>query len=631
MNTNICNNCGGNYENRNGRWICLSCGAYKPETISNEEITLLYTAFQKLRLAEFSEAEQEFDDILRRYPKNANAYWGRLMSKYGIKYEQDYDGKMIPTCYAASIESILEDKDYQNALKYADQENKAYYQQQAEYMERVRVTWVEKAKKEDPYDIFICYKDSDLANGIERTKDSIEAHEIYTHLLEKGYRVFFSRESLRDKMGEKYEPYIFNALSTAKVMLVYGTSAEYIKSTWLKNEWHRFTKRILAGEKHADSLLVACKGFDPNELPTALASKQCFDASRQTFFGDLDHSIERIIRARTGEGSDIHEHFFKTKIVKPTCREPGYTVHSCDCGYEYKDSYLPALGHQFSKWVEILHPTCTVNGEEQRKCERCGEMDKRPIPATGHQFSKWSTNADGRKISYCPNCGATKDWEEEQKAKEEQAAEAAKKAQTEKEAKAAEAAKKAQAKKEAKAAKAEENAERTEAIKSFFTSTFGWGSIFFILFSIMAFIELFVDVPSGVPVIAAMLAVTAGILLLAKAENKTAVKNHVICVQIMRHLTFLIPNLILAIDTWVFYRDPGVSILSVWVLFGCLVVSYSLTGFYGGYRNWDWDLNYGHDWQPVMYWIFVVLNFVTLVCRLGTIWWDWFVPDGIQI
>ena len=172
MNPNMCNHCGGSFEYRKGRWICRACGSYKPEELSNEEVTLLYTAYQKLRLAEFEDAELEFDDIIVKFPENPNAYWGRLMSKYGIKYEVDYDGRMIPTCYATSIESVMSDKDYQRALQYADEENREYYRTQAEYIERVRREWVEKAKREKPYDIFICYKDSDLANGIKRTQDS---------------------------------------------------------------------------------------------------------------------------------------------------------------------------------------------------------------------------------------------------------------------------------------------------------------------------------------------------------------------------------------------------------------------------------------------------------------------------
>ena len=295
MNINICNCCGGDFEYRNGRWICRCCGSYKPEELSNEEVTLLYTSYRKLRLAEFSEAEAEFDDFITKYPENHCGYWGRLMAKYCIKYERDFDGRMIPTCYATSIGSVLSASDYKKSLQYADKENRAYYAAQAEYIERVRKEWLEKAKKEKPYDVFICYKDSDLAKGIDRTKDSYAAQELYTLLTGMGLRVFYSRVSLRDKIGEKYEPYIFHALSTAQVMIVYGSDPEYINSTWMKNEWMRYAKQIREGKKKPNSLLVACEGFSPEELPTMLSSMQCMRAEEKTFYGDLQTRIGNLL------------------------------------------------------------------------------------------------------------------------------------------------------------------------------------------------------------------------------------------------------------------------------------------------------------------------------------------------
>ncbi len=295
MNPNICNQCGGEFEFRGGRWICRSCGAYKPESITNEEVTLLYTAYQKLRLTEFAEAELEFDDFIHRYPENPSGYWGRLLAKYGIQYERDFDGRMIPTCYAASIGSVKSASDFKKALQYADAENRVYYESQATHIERIRTEWQEKAKKEKPYDVFICYKDSDLANGIERTKDSYAAQELYTLLTDMGFRVFYSRVSLRDKVGEKYEPYIFHALSTAQVMIVYGSEPEYIQSTWLKNEWMRYAKQIREGKKKPESLLVACEGFSPDELPTTLSSMQCFRAEDKTFYGDLQNRVSLLL------------------------------------------------------------------------------------------------------------------------------------------------------------------------------------------------------------------------------------------------------------------------------------------------------------------------------------------------
>lgn len=313
MNQNICYNCGGECVPRGGRLVCAHCGTYKPAAITGEELTLLFTAFQKLRLAEFYEAEQEFDDIIHRYPSNAQAYWGRLMARFGIKYEEDYNGGKIPTCYSASIESIFSASDYKKAMEYADEESRAVFREHAGYIERVRREWVEKAKKEKPYDIFICYKDSDLAQGVQRTRDSFAMQDLYIYLTNKGYRVFFSHETLREKTGEKYEPYIFNALSTAKVMLVYGSNPDYINSTWVKNEWTRYKKRIQSGEKKPNSLLVAYEGFSPSELPLSLSSTQCFDATDRRFYSDLTDKIEEILFS----GSPS-----KTILPKPTALKP---------------------------------------------------------------------------------------------------------------------------------------------------------------------------------------------------------------------------------------------------------------------------------------------------------------------
>ena len=302
MNQNMCYNCGGEIVSRGGRLVCSACGSYMPEQITGEEVALLYSAFQKLRLADFYEAEREFDDIIRRHPRNAQGYWGRLMSHYGIKYEKDYDGRCIPTCYATSIDSVYESYDYRKAMELADAETRAVFKDHADYIERVRKEWLEKASREKPYDIFISFKDSDdeelKNNRREHTVDSDYLRELYFYLLKKGYRVFFSRESLEDKGGEKYEPYIYAALSTAKVMLVYGSKPEYINATWVKNEWTRYQKRIRSGEKHPDSLIVAYKGFSPKDLPLELSEsgRQHLDASKDSFYIDFLEIVDRIIR-----------------------------------------------------------------------------------------------------------------------------------------------------------------------------------------------------------------------------------------------------------------------------------------------------------------------------------------------
>jgi hypothetical protein len=332
------------------------------EESSTEETALLYAAFQNLRQSNFFEAEQDFEDIVNRYTSNAMGYWGRLLAKFGIKYEEDYDGTKIPTCYATSIESVYHSLDYRKAMEFADEETQIIFKKHADYIENVRLEWVEKAQKEAPYDIFISYKDSDAERNIKRTEDSFAMQELYFQLQNKGYRVFFSRESLREKTGEKYEPYIFNALSTAKVMVVYGSDPEYINATWVKNEWTRYLKRMKEGQKKPGSLIVAYEGFSPYELPSALSSLQCLDASEKRFYTDLFEIIEHILDKNTttanfnatngmfvATGND-HCNHIPTIIParKATFDHAGFTEGSiCAlCGKILKPiSLIPAIGH----------------------------------------------------------------------------------------------------------------------------------------------------------------------------------------------------------------------------------------------------------------------------------------------
>ena len=172
--------------------------------------------------------------------------------------------------------------------------------------------------------MFICFKDSDEENNITRTDDSYEAQNLYTYLISKGYSVFFSRESLRDKVAEKYEPYIFNALNTAKVMVLYSSSREYMESTWVKNEWTRFLKKIKNGEKQKNSLVVSFEKMSASDLPKAFASCQCMDASKKTFYEDLDNHIRKVINESSAPTTKIDrveidfskQHKTETKVHK---------------------------------------------------------------------------------------------------------------------------------------------------------------------------------------------------------------------------------------------------------------------------------------------------------------------------
>ena len=304
MDKSTCPRCGGQIiASGNGRFQCKHCRFILPEEITNEELTLLYGANQQLRIGNFDEAEALFRDLTERYPKSSEGHWGLVLARYGIKYEKDYDGSLVPSCYATQYESVFEDADYKKALTLANEDTAAEYRATAETIEKVRVEWLEKASKEIPYDIFLSYKDTE-ADGTSKTDDYNRVYELYNHLTGLGYRVFFARVSLRDKAGEKnYEPYIFNALNTAHAMIVYASKPEYVTATWVKNEWMRFYRRMRDGKKQPNSLVVAYAGFNAGLLPKPLDHIQNFDANALTFLTELDAYLERTVaqgRANSG-------------------------------------------------------------------------------------------------------------------------------------------------------------------------------------------------------------------------------------------------------------------------------------------------------------------------------------------
>ncbi len=292
-----CKTCGGSVVKQGNYYVCESCGNKWIGDLSNDVHAVeRVNAWQALRECDFEKASELFEAIIVKDNTNHEAYWGRALALNGIIYVNDVrENKKVPTCNNITEGSFLADKDVKKAIDLAPDEIKASYKNQADYIEKIRIEWIEKASKEPPYDVFISFKDSDRENGIDRTQDSYDAQELYTSLVDLGYKVFFSRVSLRDKVSEHYEPYIYNAIKTAKVMIVFGEKPEYFSSTWIKNEWSRFRARIEKGEKHKNALVVVTKNMNASDLPVALKSRQALNMSDITFFETLKKHIKRVI------------------------------------------------------------------------------------------------------------------------------------------------------------------------------------------------------------------------------------------------------------------------------------------------------------------------------------------------
>lgn len=296
MSTLKCKMCGGTIDFEQGTTVaqCEYCGTKQtlPRLDDDRKANLYDRANHFRRNNEYDKAMSIYEQILNEDNTDAESYWSIVLCKYGIEYVEDpVTHKRVPTVNRAQFTSVIADEDYKKALEYADIEQKIIYEEEAKTIDEIQKGILEISKKEDPFDVFICYKETD--NDGRRTRDSVLATDLYHQLTQEGFKVFFSRITLEGKLGTAYEPYIFAALHSAKVMVVLGTKPEFFNAVWVKNEWSRFLTLIRKGEKKM--LIPAYKDMDPYDLPEEFSHLQAQDMGKLGFMQDLIRGIKKIL------------------------------------------------------------------------------------------------------------------------------------------------------------------------------------------------------------------------------------------------------------------------------------------------------------------------------------------------
>ena len=299
---------------------CAYCGA--KQTIpcpDSERIAGLYEKADSYRRnLEFDKALALYEEILNEDSTDAECYWLALLCEFGIEYVEEAAGtKRIPTINRMQPVSVFDNANYKAALQYADEEQAVIYKAEAEEINGIQKEILEISKREEPFDIFICYKETD-ENG-RRALDSVLATDIYELLTKDGYKVFFSRVTLDDKIGVAYEPYIYAALQSAKIMIAVGTKEEHYNAIWVRNEWSRYLSMIKSGAKKV--LIPAYKDMDPYELPEEFKHLQAINMGELGFQQDMLRGIRKIF----GPARNI-PHNTKEIQKTPSKSKPAHSV-----------------------------------------------------------------------------------------------------------------------------------------------------------------------------------------------------------------------------------------------------------------------------------------------------------------
>ena len=105
--------------------------------------------------------------------------------------------------------------------------------------------------------------------------------------------MFFSRITLEDKIGTEYEPYIYAALASSKVMITVSSSKENIEAVWVKNEWSRFLSFM--AKDSSKSIIPLYYDMPKTDLPDEFAHLTAYDMHENGFEQELIRGIKKLI------------------------------------------------------------------------------------------------------------------------------------------------------------------------------------------------------------------------------------------------------------------------------------------------------------------------------------------------
>jgi tetratricopeptide (TPR) repeat protein len=348
-----CKMCGGDLDVAEGKSVgaCQYCGTQQtlPRLDDDKRVNLYGRANHFRRQNDFDKAAALYDTILNEDRTDAEAYWSLVLCKYGVEYVEDpATHKRIPTCNRTQYASILADEDFKQAIANADGYQRRIYEEEAKAIDGIQKGILDVSNDVEPFDVFICYKEADDSG--RRTPDSVLAQDLYHQLANEGFKVFFSRITLEDKIGVAYEPYIFAALQSSKIMVAIGTRPEYFNAVWVKNEWSRYLALIKGGAEKVP--IPAYRDMDAYDLPEEFSHLQAQDMGKLGFMQDLIRGIHKLL---DGKG--------QTVASQPT---PVVVGMSGNAEALLRRAYLCLEDKNWAKADELLEQVLNINPENSQ-------------------------------------------------------------------------------------------------------------------------------------------------------------------------------------------------------------------------------------------------------------------------
>ena len=305
-----CLNCYGDrcYEIGNLK-ICDYCGSKfsnKRYDFSDAEAINLNHAILERKKGNFDESSSCLETLIDENDSVAEYYYQNILAKLGVNFVDD-DGNKRITVSRLGNKNVFELKDAKKALELAaDEETREQYKKELTIIENIRDRYIKIANKCEKYDVFICFKEKSTLDKYAMTEDSKIARELYEFLKLNNISTFYSPVSLYKAIGEDYEPIIYHALYSAKIMFVISATPtmDYLNSPWVKNEWSRFIS-IMKRENSSNKIIIPilANGVSIDSLPSKLSCKQALVYDGH-FYNSLEKNVIKKMFVNDYDNSD---------------------------------------------------------------------------------------------------------------------------------------------------------------------------------------------------------------------------------------------------------------------------------------------------------------------------------------
>lgn len=374
----VCPNCASQLTEYDGKGglICKHCLTPIPTSADAYDAQMQNLVFIR-NSGELKEAARLIDRLYEKPQHKANyhLFFQDILTAFGVVYVENYvnekEIERLPVFYQSEFpyKSVYDHPQFKRFKQGAVGVDAVYIENYLQKLAKIDnlLQLIEKkktAKNRKLYDVFISYK-----SGPDFRSDERYARDWYDKLTELGYKVFYAPKSI--EKGEEWEPQIYDALYTAKVMILIcatpgADKSTYLQSPWVASEWRRFLNRRNDVNDNVVIIPISFNGFAPSELPNDLSGIQMFDSNTIANSEEVLAKVKQYVQRSVSYTKIDEQKIEKIDIPKEEIRKISFAnARSVDFQPSEQSLYETALGlmeqGQFAKAKKRLDGIIATN------------------------------------------------------------------------------------------------------------------------------------------------------------------------------------------------------------------------------------------------------------------------------